>query len=232
MDRFNALGRGTQIMLVAGVLLFIDLFLRWQEVEFDLGPLGEGSAGVSAWDNFLGIVLGLLTIILLAWVAVRLASVDIPLPVSTAMTAALLGVLILFFAVVKNLTDDYSTIWSYIGVVLAIIIAVGAFQTVQEAGGVETLKSEIPSQTTAPRRTPATTTSAPPAAARRPPSRRHRRHRAAPEAVGRSGLGARRSGRRPPGVARTRDWHTPRRRCARGVCHENLAKSAFREYRL
>ena len=101
-------------MAVAGVLLFIDLFLRWQEVEFDLGPLGEGSAGVSAWDNFLGIVLGLPTIVLLAWIAVRLASVDIPVPVSTAMTAALLGVLIVFLAVVKNLTDDYSTIWSYI----------------------------------------------------------------------------------------------------------------------
>ena len=166
MDRFNALGRGTQIMAVAGVLLFIDLFLRWQEVEFDLGPLGEGSAGVSAWDNFLGIILGLLTIILLAWVAVRLASVDIPLPVSTAMTAALIGVLILFFAVVKNLTDDYSTIWSYIGVVLAIIIAAGAFQTVQEAGGIETLKSEIPGQKTgSPTDSPSTMTSAPPTAA-------------------------------------------------------------------
>lgn len=145
MERFNALGRGTQIMLVAGVLLFIDLFLRWQEVEFDLGPLGEGSAGVSAWDNFLGIVLGLLVIVLLAWIVVRLASVDIPLPVSTAMTAALLGVLIVFFAVLKNLVDDYSTIWSYIGVGLAIIILIGAFQTVQEAGGIDTLKSEIPS---------------------------------------------------------------------------------------
>lgn len=148
MERFNALGRGTQIMLVAGVLLFIDLFLRWQEVEFDLGPLGEGSAGVSAWDNFLGIVLGLLTIVLLAWIAVRLASVDIPLPVSTAMTAALLGVLIVFFAVLKNLVDDYSTIWSYIGVGLAIVIAIGAFQTVQEAGGVDTLKSEMPGRAT------------------------------------------------------------------------------------
>ncbi len=44
MDRFNALGRGMQIMLVGAVLLFIDLFFRWQEIEFDLGPLGEQSA--------------------------------------------------------------------------------------------------------------------------------------------------------------------------------------------
>ncbi len=235
MDRFNALGRGTQIMAVAGVLLFIDLFLRWQEVEFDLGPLGEGSAGVSAWDNFLGIILGLLTIILLAWVAVRLASVDIPLPVSTAMTAALLGVLILFFAVVKNLTDDYSTIWSYIGVVLAIIIAAGAFQTVQEAGGIETLKSEIPGQTTGSATdSPSTMTSAPPAAASptaEPTQPRHRRHRPhrKPRPIRALRLTfqattARRSSNEGLAHAATRS--------ARGVCHGNLAKSAFREYRL
>ena len=36
MDRINALGRGAQIMLVAGVLLFISLFLPWQ----DFGDLG------------------------------------------------------------------------------------------------------------------------------------------------------------------------------------------------
>lgn len=142
MERFNALGRGAQLMLIGAVLLFIDLFFNWQEIDFDLGPLGEGSAGVNAWDNFWGVILGLLTIVLLAWLAVRIASVNIPLPVSTAMTAALLGVLIAFFAVVKNLVDDYSTIWSYIGVGLAIVILVGAFQTVQEAGGIGTLQSE------------------------------------------------------------------------------------------
>ena len=145
MERFNALGRGMQIMLVAGALLFIDLFLRWQEVEFDLGPLGEGSAGVSAWDNFLGIVLGLLVIALLVWIVLRIAAVDIPIPVSPVMVAALLGGLIAVVALLKNLVDDYSTIWSYIGVVLAILIAVGAWMMVQGAGGVDTLKSEATS---------------------------------------------------------------------------------------
>jgi len=142
MERFNALGRGMQIMLVAGALLFIDLFLRWQEVEFDLGPLGEGSAGVSAWDNFLGIVLGLLVVALLVWIVLRIAEVDIPLPVSHAMVAVVLGGLIAIVALLKNLVDDYSTIWSYIGVVLAIVVAVGAWMILQEAGGVDTLKSE------------------------------------------------------------------------------------------
>ena len=146
MDRFNALGRGLQIMLVGGVLLFIDLFFRWQEIEFDLGPLGEQSAGVSAWDNFLGIVLGLLTIALIAWIVLQLAAVDIPLPVSGAMVAAVLGGLILLIAIIKNLSDDYSTIWSYVGLVLAAVIAFGAWQVIEGAGGINTLKSEMPNR--------------------------------------------------------------------------------------
>ena len=34
MERFNALGRGTQIMLVSSVLLLIVSFFNWQEVDF------------------------------------------------------------------------------------------------------------------------------------------------------------------------------------------------------
>jgi len=140
MDRFNALGRGAQLMLIGGVLLFLDLLLAWQSI--DLGPLGDYSR--KGWYGAAGVILGILTIILLAWLIVRIASVNIPLPVSTAMSAAVIGVLILIFAVIKLLTilGDEATIWAWIGVVLAIVIAVGAFQTVQEAGGVDTLRTE------------------------------------------------------------------------------------------
>jgi hypothetical protein len=136
MDRFNELGRGTQLMLVGAGLLFIDLFLPWQDFEV---------ISFSGWRG-IGVLVGLLTIVLLAWIIVRLAAVNIPLPVSTAMTAALIGTLILIFAVIKLLTilGDEPTIWAWVGLVLAIVIAVGAFQTVQEAGGIETIKSEIP----------------------------------------------------------------------------------------
>jgi hypothetical protein len=148
MERFNALGRGAQIMLVGAVLLFIVMFFPWQ--DFDVGGLADEfgvDATWSGWHGFVGVVLGLLTIVLLAWIIVRLASVNIPLPVSTAMTAALLGTLILIFAIIKILTilGDEQTIWAWIGLVLAVVVAVGAFQTVQEAGGVDTLRSEIPS---------------------------------------------------------------------------------------
>lgn len=172
MDRFNALGRGAQIMLVGAILLLIDLFLPWQ--DFDVGGIADElgvDATWSGWHGFAGVVLGLLTIIVLAWCIVRLASVDIPLPVSTAMTAALLGTLVLIFAIIKILTilGDEQTIWAWIGLVLAIVIAVGAFQTVQEAGGVDTLRSEASSLGSSSAQTaPAATTPAPPPPAASP----------------------------------------------------------------
>jgi hypothetical protein len=161
MDKLRALPRGAQIMLVGAVLLLISTFLPWQ--DFGDGGIGEAAeqlgidVSFSAWHGFWGWMLGLLTIVLLAWLVVRIMAVDIPLPVSQAMIGALLGVLILFFAVIKNLVDDESTIWSYIGVLLALAIAYGAWEQVQEAGGVETLRSEIPARSAA----PAATTTAP-----------------------------------------------------------------------
>ena len=162
MDRFNALGRGMQIMLVAGVLLLIDTFLPWQKVTVSILGVEAASVKASGWHGFLGVAVGLLTIILVAWLVARLAAVDIPLPVSSAMTGATLAVLIFIFALIKNLADDYSTIWSYLGVILAALLAVGAWLQVQESGGVETLKSEATSMR------PGPTASAPPSAPAEP----------------------------------------------------------------
>jgi hypothetical protein len=157
-------------MLVGGVLLFIDLFLPWQgysgPFKDEIESLG-GDTTFTAWHGFGGWVLGLLTIILLAWLVVRLMAVNIPLPTSSAMTAALLAVLILFFAVIKNLVDDYSAWGSYVGIVLAVVIAIGAYMQIQEAGGIETLKSEIPSMgssAAAPASEPSAPAAAPPPA--------------------------------------------------------------------
>jgi hypothetical protein len=142
MDNLRALGRGTQIMFVAAVLLLIDSFLRWEKV--DLGALG--THGWSGWHGFFGVVMGILTIILIARIAARLAAVDVPIPLSFATTSFVLGVLIAICAILRFLTVDLDrTIWAWIGAVLAIIVAVGAWLEVQEAGGMEHLKSEASS---------------------------------------------------------------------------------------
>jgi energy-coupling factor transporter transmembrane protein EcfT len=134
-----------QLMLVGGVLLLIDTFLHWQEVSAKLGGVTIVSAGVTAWHGFWGIIMCLALIVLLAWVVAKIAGVKIPLPVSDTMVAALLAGIVLLFALIKNLADDYSTKWSYIGIVLAAVVAAGAWMQVQAAGGVDTLRSEMSS---------------------------------------------------------------------------------------
>jgi hypothetical protein len=160
MDRFNALGRGLQLMLVGAVLLLIDTFLNWQSVDTPIGSFGQ-----SAWHGLGGVLLGLLLIVLLAWLLVRLAAVDLPIPVSATLIAAFLSFLILIITILKVLVDDFSAWPSYVGIVLAIVIAVGAWMQIQATGGVESLKNDATSMMPA-----STGASAAPAAAPAPPA--------------------------------------------------------------
>ena len=61
----------------------------------------------------------------------NLAAVTSPIPGLLRMTSAVLAFLIFALALIKNLTDDYSTWASYVGVVLAALIAVGAWLEIQ-----------------------------------------------------------------------------------------------------
>lgn len=139
MERFNALGRGAQIMLVSGVLLLISTFFNWQSID-----VGVVEVGQNAWNGFWGVVMGILVIALIAWLVARVAGVDIPIPFSAALIGAALAVLIFVFALLKILTDDFVSAWAWIGLVLAAVVVVGAWLEIQAAGGVDALKGEIP----------------------------------------------------------------------------------------
>jgi hypothetical protein len=163
MERFTALPRGMQLMLVAGVLLLIDTFLNWQEVTV----LGI-SAGVNAWHGW-GVLVGLLTIALLVWIVARVAAPDIRLPVSDTMAGAALGTLIVLFTLIKILVDnEFRTVWAWIGLVLAVLIAVGAWLEVTAGGGMETLRTEASGLRT--RAGGTATTTSPPAPPQAPPA--------------------------------------------------------------
>jgi hypothetical protein len=138
MDRFNALGRGLQTMLVAGVPLLLVMFFPWQ----DFGP---EVVEFNGWEGFAGVVLGLLTILAVAWVVLKLVAVEIPLPISDALVTAIVGGLVVLFGVIKFLSviDDEATLWAWIGTILALAVGVGAWLTIQAAGGVDALKSEV-----------------------------------------------------------------------------------------
>ena len=140
MPNLSALSRGTQLLVGAGVLLLIDMFLDWQSI--DLGPI---SAGQNAWSGFWGVVMGLGLLVLLAWVIARIFDVKLPDGLPEGPIIVGLGALVFVFALLKTLIDDYSTIWSYIGVVLAAGVAYGAWLRFQETGGtVESLRASLP----------------------------------------------------------------------------------------
>ena len=122
MPNISTLSRGTQLLVGAGVLLLIDMFLDWQSI--DLGPI---SAGQNAWSGFWGVIMGLALLVLLAWVIARIFDVKLPAELPEGQIIVGLGVLVGVFALLKNLIDDYSTIWSYIGVLLAAGVAYGAW---------------------------------------------------------------------------------------------------------
>jgi hypothetical protein len=129
MPNLSTLSRGTQLLVGAGLLLLIDTFLDWQSV--DVGPF---SVGENAWSGFWGVIMGLALIALLALVIARLFDVELPAGLPEGGIIVGLGVLIFVFALLKNLIDDYSSLWSYIGVLLAAGVAYGAWLRNQETG--------------------------------------------------------------------------------------------------
>jgi hypothetical protein len=130
VDKFNALSLGKKLVLIAGVLLLIDTFLNWQQVDTVFG-----SAGQSAWHGFWGVLLGLMTVALVAWVALRgFGSVQLPEGLPEGLVSLVLGALILLFSVIKVISDSYVHWPAYLGIILAAVVTYGAWLVFQESG--------------------------------------------------------------------------------------------------
>jgi hypothetical protein len=134
MEQLKALSRSRQLILGAGVLLLIDMFFSWQEVSVSFGGEEIAAASRSGWHGFWGVVLGLATIAILLWVAARSFDVEIPGNLPHALITLALGVIIVLCAVLKTLTDDYVNWPAYVGIVLAVIIVIGAWMEFQASG--------------------------------------------------------------------------------------------------
>ena len=164
MEQLQSLSLAQKLILGGGVLLLIDTFFAWQSVE---SPGRRARFGENAWHGFWGVVLGLLVVVLLAWCIARLAGVQLPENMPQGIVTLVLGVLILVFALLKNLTDDYSAWASYVGIVLAAVIAYGAWLNFQESG--ESLPSMPKTAAAGAGATGAGTATAPPPAESEPP---------------------------------------------------------------
>ncbi len=160
---FSKLTLGSKIVAGAGILLLVDSFFHWQEVNF--GPI---SAGVTMWHGW-GVLIGLTLLAILAWEAVQLTETKIAVgPLSPTMVTMLLAALLVLFTLIKVLSNDYVATWAWVGLVLSIVVGVGAWLNMQEAG--ESLGDLRSSFTQTGPSAPAPAAEAAPAAAADPPS--------------------------------------------------------------
>jgi hypothetical protein len=126
MERIASLSTGTKLMLAAATLLFVDLFLTWQSVPQRYGGKFNFNQSVDAWDG-LGLLLGLLTLSVLALVILRETDVELSPEIPWSRITFGLAVAMLVVSVLKNLLDAHSAWASYVGIVLAAVVVVGAY---------------------------------------------------------------------------------------------------------
>ncbi len=126
MDHVKAMSRSSQLLLGAGLLLFIFLFFDWQQVCVSGGGF-SACGGRSGWHGW-GILVGLLVIALVLWEVVQLVGMRVELPFKAALVSAGLAAAVLLFTVIKFLVDNEARHWpAWIGLILAIVIGIGGF---------------------------------------------------------------------------------------------------------
>jgi hypothetical protein len=122
-----------KILLGAGVLYVVDVFLPLQRVCIDLGidlPGASGCASASGASG-IGVLNLLLAIALVVWEGMDLANVDIKAP-RALISAGLAGAIVLF-TILKILVDfDEIYIFAWIGLILALVIGYGGWMRWQE----------------------------------------------------------------------------------------------------
>jgi uncharacterized membrane protein YobD (UPF0266 family) len=127
MDWIKELSTGSKLVLASGGLLFCNLFFTWQKIEIDFGTAGTAEMSLDGWD-FWGLLIGLLTLALISLtVLVHVSNVELPSEVPWDHLALGVGLVVFLLTLVKNLTDAGSTLPSYVGVVLAAFVVVGAY---------------------------------------------------------------------------------------------------------
>jgi hypothetical protein len=122
MDHLKAMSRSSHLIAWGGLLLFIFLFFDWQQVS-----TAFGSAGRSGWHGW-GVLVGILTIALVAWEAMQIFAVKLELPFKAALLTVGLAAGVLLFTIIKFLVDNEFRHWpAWVGLILAILIAIGGY---------------------------------------------------------------------------------------------------------
>jgi hypothetical protein len=115
-NALKGMSRSSQLLVGAGLLLFIFLFFDWQQ---------RHGAGRSGWHGW-GLAAGIFVIALVVWEAAQVLGIKVVLPIAPAMLSAVLAAGVLVFTLIKFFDDDKFRHWpAWVGLILAILIAVG-----------------------------------------------------------------------------------------------------------
>ena len=137
---WNTMTTATKILLIGGLLFFIDLFLPWYSCSL-AGTIGCGTA--SGWHGALGVLVGIIIILIL--VMEVLIVLGVPVNVGTpAMRNQIEGVLAMVLLVLTflhvllkpsapSIVHVGWEIWAWIGLILSAVIAYGGYMRWQEA---------------------------------------------------------------------------------------------------
>ncbi len=138
LERFNALGIGEKIIIVAGIILFIDGFLPWYSV--DLGIVSFTRNGWESPGAFWSIVAVLIGLAMAGVIAVK-AFTDAAIPdnVSGVTWPKIYlggGAVAIVFVLIKLLNEsDYMGFGFYLGIVAAAALAVGGLLMFRQEQG-------------------------------------------------------------------------------------------------
>ena len=144
MDKLAELSHGAKVVLGAAVALLVVSFFNWFQYN---------DVGFATMWNGIGVLAGLLLIALIVWQALRLVNINVEIGVTPSMITAALSVLLLIFVAIRWLDKPGPSIanegvgrtfWAWLGLLLAIVIVVGAWLNMQAAGeGLAEIRSHV-----------------------------------------------------------------------------------------
>jgi hypothetical protein len=126
VETIKGLSLGAKIVLAGAALLFISLFLTWQNLQVVYEGAGTGTVMLDGWDVW-GLLVGFLLVGLVGIVLVaKTGDLDLWPDVDWELVVLAAAGAVFALFLVKNLTDRSSTWASYVGLVLAGVILSGA----------------------------------------------------------------------------------------------------------
>jgi hypothetical protein len=128
MERLRGLAPGRSLLLAASALLLVDTFMPWQSVSVD-----SSSYSWNAWHGDKGVLLGALTVALVAWSAASALGLRLPVRAADPSAGLVLAAIVVALAAVKNIHDDASAWGSYLGVFLGAAAVAGAWSAHRQA---------------------------------------------------------------------------------------------------